>query len=544
LESYLCVERLIDALRRSGADAVHPGYGFLSENAGFARAVTAAGATWVGPPPEAIEVMGDKISSRAAARRAGVAPVPGTDEPLTSADEVVAFGNEHGWPVAIKAAFGGGGRGMRVVSAPAEAAGAFESAQREAEKAFGRGECYIEKYLPWPRHVEVQVLADAYGNAVHLWTRDCSVQRRHQKLIEEAPAPALPAGVAEAMGEAAVRVARACGYVNAGTVELIYQDGEFWFLEMNTRLQVEHPVTELVTGLDLVALQFAIAAGEPLPFSQEQVPLRGHAIEARINAEDPAGGRFIPVPGPVKHFRAAGGPWVRTDAGYEAGDTVSQYYDNLLAKVVAWGPDRESARQRLLRALAETEIEGVPTTVPAHQVVLSHPDFAGVTHSTTWLTEKVDLSSVQPSGQPLAAAAAPAAGERKDLQVELGGRLYRVSVWVPSGTEVAPGPGASLPAGNGTRPSSLRDDIVSARSATEAGPKGGGAGPVTVPMQGTVVKVLVKPGDQVAAGQAVVVLEAMKMENSIVSEVAGRVLEVRVEPGSSVGAGDVVAVIG
>ena len=552
-ESYLSIERLLAVLRRSGADAVHPGYGFLSENADFARAVAAAGATWVGPPPEAVEVMGDKIASRSAAARAGVAPVPGTDEPLASAEQVVAFGQDHGWPVAIKAAFGGGGRGMRVVYGPDEAASALESAQREAEKAFGRGECYLEKYLPWPRHVEVQVLADAHGHVVHLGTRDCSVQRRHQKLIEEAPAPCLPASTASAIGEAAVRVARACGYVSAGTVEFIYQDGEFWFLEMNTRLQVEHPVTELVTGLDLVALQLAVAAGEPLGFSQEQLHLQGHAIEARLNAEDPAGGRFVPVPGRLSRFRAPGGPWVRTDAGYEAGDSVSQHYDNLVAKVIAWGPDRESARWRLLRALAETEVEGVPTTLPAHEAVLSHPDFAAVAHSTTWLSDKVDLSALPPAGAPAAGATAlPAPAERRDLEVELDGRLYRASVWVPSDLlEAAAGPaGVDRPAGGDDGPLSGQGPKGAAPGTREAargslGPAGSLApGAVAVPMQGTVVKVLVKPGDRVEQGQAIVVLEAMKMENHIASHVAGTVLQVRVEPGASVGAGDIVAVVG
>jgi acetyl-CoA/propionyl-CoA carboxylase biotin carboxyl carrier protein len=491
--------------------------------------------------------MGDKISSRLAARRAGVAPVPGTDEPLVSAEEVVAFGERHGWPVAIKAAFGGGGRGMRVVASPAEAAPALESAQREAQAAFGRQECYLEKYLPWPRHVEVQVLADTHGNAVHLGTRDCSVQRRHQKLVEEAPAPALAPEVAEAMGEAAVRVALACGYVSAGTVELIYQDGEFWFLEMNTRLQVEHPVTELVTGLDLVALQLAVAAGEPLPFSQAQVRLYGHAIEARINAEDPAGGKFVPAPGPVKRFRACGGPWVRTDAGYEAGDTVSPHYDNLLAKVIAWGPDRESARRRLLRALSEMEVEGVATTIPAHEVVLAHPDFASISHSTTWLTEKVDLSSLRLATPPQPGLGGREPAERKDLQVELGGRLYRVSVWAPAlaahataAEAPAQGPPLVPPQGtNGPRPALGREGPGAVGTGA-----GTGAGQVTAPMQGTVVKVLVKPGERVVPGQAVVILEAMKMENSISSEVAGTVLEVRVEPGASVGAGDVLAVVG
>jgi acetyl-CoA/propionyl-CoA carboxylase biotin carboxyl carrier protein len=538
-ESYLSVERLLDAVSRSGADAVHPGYGFLAENAGFARAVTGTGVRWVGPPPDAIETMGDKISSRTAAVRAGVTPVPGTDHALAGPGEVVEFGDAVGWPVAIKAAFGGGGRGMRVVASPAEAAEALESAQREAERAFGRPECYLEKYLTWPRHIEVQVFGDDHGNMVHLGTRDCSVQRRHQKLVEEAPAPDLPGPVTEAMGEAAVRLARACGYVNAGTVELIYQQGEFYFLEMNTRLQVEHPVTEMVTGLDLVALQFLVASGRPLPFSQADVAWHGHAIEARINAEDPAGGSFAPSPGRITRLRDPSGPWVRTDSGYETGDVVDQHYDNLLAKVVAWGPDRESARRRLVRALYETEVEGVATTVPAHLAVLGHPDFISVSHSTAWLAQAVDLSSIEP-----APTAGPASGEeRKDIQVEVQGRRYEVSVWVPAGHEPTTRGAARRPgsrgAGRGGAGSS-RGPV--GREATE-GPGTPGGGTVTVPMQGTVVKVLVKVGDRVGPGQTVCVLEAMKMENNIVSEVAGTVAEVRVEAGQSVGSGDVIALI-
>ena len=530
-ESYLSAERLLDALARSGADTVHPGYGFLAENAAFARAVTEAGARWVGPPPEAIEIMGDKISSRAAATRAGVRPVPGTDHLLSTPDEVAEFGEAFGWPVAIKAAFGGGGRGMRVVTSAAEAAQALESAQREALRSFGQPDCYLEKYLPWPRHIEVQVFGDSHGNVVHLGTRDCSVQRRHQKLVEEAPAPDLPGPVAAAMGEAAVRLARACGYVNAGTIELIYQDGEFYFLEMNTRLQVEHPVTEMVTGLDVVALQFLVAGGQPLPFSQDDVTWRGHAIEARINAEDPSGGGFVPTPGRITRLRAPAGPWVRTDSGYEAGDFVDQHYDNLLAKVVAWGPDRDSARRRLVRALSETEVDGVATTVPAHLAVLDHPDFISVTHSTTWLTQSVDLSSIAPVPPPGVAAGE----ERRDVQVEVQGRRYEVSVWAPTGPD--------LPARAGARRSGLAQGRASGRGAAAAAAPGGSGGTITVPMQGTVVKVLVKPGDTVGAGQAVCVLEAMKMENNIVSELAGTVTEVRVKAGQSVGSGDVIAVI-
>jgi acetyl-CoA/propionyl-CoA carboxylase biotin carboxyl carrier protein len=536
-DSYLSVERLLKVLRRSRADAVHPGYGFLAENAAFARAVMEAGATWVGPPPEAIEVMGDKISARLAAAKTGVAPVPGTAKPVSGPEEVVAFGEANGWPVAIKAAAGGGGRGMRVISSPAEAAEALASAEREAQQAFGRGDCYLEKYLPWPRHVEVQVLADSFGNVVHLGTRDCSVQRRHQKLLEEAPAPSLGEETLAAMGEAAIRVAKGCGYVNAGTVELIYQDGDFWFLEMNTRLQVEHPVTEMVSGLDLVQLQLLIAAGAELPFSQHDVQLIGHAIEARVNAEDPAEGRFLPSAGRLSRVRWPGGPWVRADTGYEAGDTVSQHYDNLLAKVVAWGPDRETARRRLLRALSEVEVDGVATTVPVHQAVLSHPSFISVSHSTTWLTSQVDLSGIPPAPPAGPTSGSRDGAERKDIDVELGGRLYQVSVWVPPGAAGGAGGKAAL---------SARGAWLAAEAAAQVRsgvPPVPGGEAVTAPMQGTVVKVLVAVGERVEAGQVLIVLEAMKMENNIVALAPGTVSELRVGPGSSVGTGDVMAVI-
>ncbi len=440
-ESYLNTEAILHAIEESGADAVHPGYGFFSENTDFARAITERGVTFIGPPPEAIEVMGDKISSRLAAEKAGVAGVPGRSEPLTSPDEVVAFGEEHGWPVAIKAAYGGGGRGMKVVAAAAEAAEAMESAAREAQAYFGRPEIYLERYLEWPRHVEMQVLADQHGNTLWLGERDCSAQRRHQKLVEESPAPDFPDDVRQAMGEAAVKVSQACGYYNAGTVEFLYQDGEFYFLEMNTRLQVEHPVTELVTGLDLVAWQIRIASGEALDFTQEDIAAQRPRHRGPHQRGGPHGGRFSPSPGTLTSFHAASGPGVRLDAGYEAGDTVSQYYDNLIAKMIVWAPDREAARRRMLRAIGETHITGVATTLPAHVAILSHPDFAAATHSTKWVEDRLDLSDLvaDPASTP-----APAAAEdevptvQRDVTAEVDGRRFSVRLWVPDlGTAAA-----------------------------------------------------------------------------------------------------------
>jgi len=526
-ESYLNTSAILEALERSGADAVHPGYGFFSENAEFARAIAAAGVTFIGPPPEAIDIMGDKISSRRAAEAAGVAGVPGRTEPLTDPADVLAFGAESGWPVAIKAAFGGGGRGMKVVSGPDEVVEAMESAQREAQAYFGRPEIFLERYLDWPRHIEMQVIADTFGNAVWLGERDCSCQRRHQKLIEESPAAAFPDEVRRAMGQAAVTVAKACGYVNAGTVEFLYQDGEFFFLEMNTRLQVEHPVTELVTGLDLVEWQLRVAGGEPLGFTQETVRHDGHAIEVRINAEDPAGGRFIPSPGAISSLRAPGGPGVRLDAGYESGDNVSQYYDNLVAKLVVWGTDREAARRRMLRALDETVITGIATTIPADVVILSHPDFVEARHSTKWVEERVDLSGVSCAGplDPSGDGAEPRV--LREITAEVDGRRYAVRLWVPE---------ASTAARSAER-------VGVQRHKARAAVTGTGSGTVTVPMQGTIVKVLVAPGDTVEVGQTVCVLEAMKMENAINAEKDGTVTEVKVAAGDSVGPGDVIAVI-
>ena len=525
-ESYLNTEAILSAIEQSGADAVHPGYGFFSENADFARAIVAKGVTFVGPPPEAIEVMGDKISARLAAERAEVSGVPGRSETVTDPEEIVAFGGEFGWPVAIKAAYGGGGRGMKVVASAAEAADAMSSAQREAKASFGRDEIYLERYLEWPRHIEMQVLADSHGTALWLGERDCSSQRRHQKLIEECPAPDFPEAIRVAMGEAAVKVAQACNYTNAGTVEFLYQDGEFYFLEMNTRLQVEHPITELVTGLDLVAWQLRIASGEALDFGQGDVRRFGHAIEVRLNAEDPTAGRFLPSPGTIIKFKAPAGPGVRFDTGYESGDVVSQHYDNLMAKLSVWAEDREGARRRMLRALEETVIEGVASTIPADVAILSHPDFAEAKHSTRWVEDRLDLSGVTAG----TVEEEPEPGDPKVLRevtAEVDGRLYRVKLWVPAAVET----------------SGRQSARQAPRRPRGTAPAAAGTGTVTVPMQGTIVKVLVAVGDTVETGQTICVLEAMKMENAIAADKDGTIKELRVSEGASVGGGDVVAII-
>ena len=528
-ESYLNTEAILDVIERTGADAVHPGYGFFSENADFARAITARGVAFIGPNPEAIEVMGDKISARQAAERVGVSGVPGTTDLITDPEQVRAFGAEHSYPVAIKAAYGGGGRGMKVVADESVVEEAIESAQREALSYFGRDEIYMERYLEQPRHVEVQVLADSHGNCVYLGTRDCSAQRRHQKLIEEAPAAGIDPEVLAAMGEAAVKVAQGCDYVNAGTVEFLYEDGQFYYLEMNTRLQVEHPATELVTGIDLVEQQIKVASGEPLPFTQDEIEISGHAIEVRINAEDPAEGAFLPSPGPITGLRAPSGYGTRWDGGYEAGDEISQFYDNLVGKLICWGRDRPTAIARTLRALDELEVSGVATTIPADKAILAHPDFAALTHSTKWVEETLDLTGVKS-----APASPPSDTEplvQRDIDVEVNGQRYSVKMWVP---ETASAPSAVPASGGAKRPK---------RAAASKSGGSAGSGEVTVPMQGTIVKVMVAAGDTVEAGDPIVVLEAMKMENNVCAEKSGTIAEVRVSEGDSVGGGDVVAVI-
>ena len=493
------------------------------------------GVEFIGPPPTAMDEMSDKVSSRLAAIRGGAPVVPGTTEFAQGPDEIKAFGNEFGWPVCIKAAFGGGGRGMKVVQTEAEVDDAMASAQREAKAFFGRDEVYVERYLTWPRHVEIQLVGDKHGNCVWISSRDCSAQRRHQKLVEEAPAPNLPDGVEQAMGEAAVKAAKAVGYYGAGTVEFIFQDGEFFFLEMNTRLQVEHPVSEMITDIDLVEWQIRVAAGEELPMTQAEVDAsrRGHSIEIRINAEDVAGGKFLPSPGPITKLLAPDGFGVRFDSGYHSGDEISQYYDNLVGKLVVWGRDRAVAIARTIRALDELVVEGVATTIPADLAILKHPDFAAVTHSTKWVEEVLDLDGVGGKSENSAPDADDADAEpkvKRSTTVEVNGKRFDVNMWVPETSTVAVAAGA---APKKTRRSSSSSGGASAIA----------SGSVEAPMQGTIVKVLVEVGQTVEVGAGIVVLEAMKMENQINAEKAGTVKEIKVATGDTVGGGDILAVI-
>lgn len=529
-ESYINTDKVLEIIERSGAEAVHPGYGFFSENSDFAKKITDMGVAFIGPRPEAIDVMGDKISARLAAEKVGVHGVPGTTEIITDPQQVIDFGAEHGYPIAIKAAYGGGGRGMKVVNSADEVAELLESAQREALAYFGRDECYMERFLTGPRHVEVQIIADQHDNVVYLGTRDCSAQRRHQKLIEEAPAADIPEAIIAQMGEAAVAVARGCNYVNAGTVEFLYQDESFYYLEMNTRLQVEHPVTELVTGLDLVELQLRVAAGQELPITQDDVEINGHAIEVRINAEQVAGGAFLPSPGPINKLRVASGYGVRWDGGYEEGDEISQYYDNLTGKLCVWGKDRETAIRRTIRALKETTIEGIATTIPADIAILEHPDFVANTHSTKWVEDTLDLTGVGVDPVTVSDDVDAEPTVRRDVDVEVNGKRFGVTVFVPE----------SQLGGGGTP--------AAAKPRPKRGGGGGagavaGSGQIAVPMQGTIVKVNVEVGQTVSKGDAVVVLEAMKMENNVAADVDGEITDIKVEPGQAVNAGEVVVVI-
>jgi acetyl-CoA/propionyl-CoA carboxylase, biotin carboxylase, biotin carboxyl carrier protein len=520
-ESYLNQRNVLRIAHESGAEAVHPGYGFLSENSKFARAVDDAGLTWVGPPARAIEAMGDKITSRRNAGEYGVPTVPGITEPVTTTEEVKALAEEFGYPIAIKAAHGGGGKGLRVAQSADEIEEAFEGARREADAYFGNPELYVEKFLERPRHVEAQILFDAHGNGLFLGERDCSVQRRHQKLIEETPSPGLTEKQRRAIGKAALAASKSCDYVNAGTVEfLVDQNGDFYFLEMNTRLQVEHTITEMVTGVDLVEWQLRIAMGQQLDLGT--ISSRGHAIEFRINAEDPANG-FLPTPGQVVEWQEPAGPGVRVDSWVRAGTAVSQYYDNLMAKLVVWGPDRASAIKRGRRALQEFKIRGVASTIPAHLAVLDHPDFVSGKHHTKWMEETVAFEKPSPDAPP----SLPEDEDltRRDITVEVGGRRFSVTYWAPE--PVAPGGPVRR------RPPKL----AVSRGAVSSD------GVVAAPMQGTIVKVQVAAGDSVKAGDPICVLEAMKMENEVKAPADGEVIDLRVEPGDTVAPGQVIAIV-
>jgi acetyl-CoA/propionyl-CoA carboxylase biotin carboxyl carrier protein len=526
-ESYLRQDRLLEAARRAGAEAVHPGYGFLAENASFARACTEAGLVWIGPPAEAIELMGSKTGAREAMRAAGVPIIPGTTAPVRSVDELVRLGGELGYPLIVKAAAGGGGKGMKIVRGPDEATRAFESARREGQAYFSDETVYAERYIEDPRHVEVQVLADSHGNVIHLGERDCTIQRRHQKLVEETPSPAVDAELRDRIGGIAVDAARAAGYRSAGTIEgLLTRDGEYFFMEMNTRIQVEHTVTEMVTGLDLVREQVLIAAGEPLSLRQEDVRLHGHSIECRINAEDPSGG-FLPSPGRIASYRPPSGPGVRVDSGVEAGSEISPLYDPMVAKLVVHGVDREHARHRMLRALAEFEVTGVKTLLGFHRALLEHPCFVeGATCHGVVESQELAERAEQLSHEATVAAGPDGAGpvrERRSV-VEVDGRRFSVTFVVPEPAH------AEL--------------ARRRRERTRGGAVGGAADAIVSPMQGTVLAVEVAEGDEVEAGQVICVVEAMKMENEVRAHRAGTVTQLSVVAGEPIASGQVICVVG
>jgi acetyl-CoA/propionyl-CoA carboxylase biotin carboxyl carrier protein len=518
-ESYLNVERLIEVARKSGAEAIHPGYGFLAESAVFARAVEEAGLVWIGPHPGAIEAMGSKVESRRIMAKAEVPMVPGTKESIGAAKEVRLFGEEHGFPVAVKASAGGGGKGFAVAGEASEAENAFSRASREGEAYFGDGSVYVEKYLQAPRHIEIQVVRDKHGNAVHLGERDCSIQRRHQKLMEECPSPAIDPQVREEMGKAALAAAEAVGYDNVGTVEFLVEKGEaedgFYFLEMNTRVQVEHPVTEEVTGIDIVKTGIRVAAGEPLPFSQEDVSWRGHAIEARLNAED-ATRDFAPSPGIVTVYEEPGGPGVRVDSSLRGPGLVAESYDPLFAKLIVSGVDREEALARLGRALVEFRVEGISTTLPFFRAILSDEAFVSGDYTTGFIAERMEMLEIEPS--PQGEPATVAEKDSREVEVEVNGKLFRVKVFGDQDAGGAAGP-----------PRRRRGET---RRASASG------GTIAAPMQGTIVRVLVEVGQGVEADEPVCILEAMKMESEVRSQKAGTVSEIRVAAGQTVRSGE------
>jgi len=522
-ESYLSIEKIIDVAKRTGADSVHPGYGFLAENSAFARAVLDAGLFWIGPPPAAIDALGDKVQARHIAQKVGAPLVAGTADPVDGADEVVAFAREHGLPIAIKAAFGGGGRGLKVARHLDEVAELYESAVREAVTAFGRGECFVERYLDRPRHVETQCLADQHGNVVVVSTRDCSLQRRHQKLVEEAPAPFLSEEQVAKLYESSKAILKEAGYVGAGTCEfLVGQDGTISFLEVNTRLQVEHPVTEEVTGIDLVREMFRIAAGEELGYADPAVS--GHSIEFRINAED--GGRnFMPAPGTLTRWHQPSGPGIRVDGGYDQGETVPGSFDSLIAKLIVTGRDRTQALERSRRALSEFVVEGMPTVIPFHAAVVDDPAYIGDGSRfgiyTSWIETEFD-NRIEPYGGEIAEA--ELVGERQRVTVEVGGR--RLEVVLPAGL-------GGLSVGGPATAKKPR------RSPRKSGAASSGDA-VASPMQGTIVKVAVEEGQAVEEGDVIVVLEAMKMEQPLKAHKAGVVTGLDAEVGATVTNGAVI----
>ena len=527
-QSYLVMDKLIEIARRSGADAVHPGYGFLSENAQFAQKCIDAGLTWIGPSPESITQLGDKVAARHIAQKVGAPLVPGTKDPVKSADEVVAFADEHGLPIAVKAAFGGGGRGIKVARDRESIVEMYESAVREATAAFGRGECFIERFLDSPRHVETQCLADAHGNVVVVSTRDCSLQRRNQKLVEEAPAPYLSAEQNERLYEASRAILREAGYQGAGTCEfLVGTDGTISFLEVNTRLQVEHPVSEEISGLDLVREQFRIARGEKI---EEKDPvLRGHSFEFRINGED-AGRSFMPAPGTIEKMTVPTGPGVRWDSGFVAGDVIGGNFDSMLAKLIVTGADREQALQRARRALAELTIEGMPTVIPFHRVVLNDPAFAPAEGGdfkvhTRWIETEFNNTIPMYSGAP--GSVGSDEDERTTVVVEVNGKRMEVS----------------LPDLSGNAKPAAKSASKTRKSRSARGAAKGGGDELTSPMQGTIVKVAASDGDTVAEGDLILVLEAMKMEQPIIAHKAGKVSGLSAKAGDTVTSGTVLATI-
>ncbi|HSU70093.1 MAG TPA: biotin carboxylase N-terminal domain-containing protein [Micrococcaceae bacterium] len=532
-ESYLVMDKILAAAAQSGADAIHPGYGFLSENADFAQRVIDAGITWIGPSPDAIAALGDKVRARHIAEKVGAPLVPGTKNPVGSTQEVLDFADEFGLPLAIKAAYGGGGRGIKVVRDRDEIAEAYESAVREATAAFGRGECFVERFLDSPRHVETQCLADAAGNVVVVSTRDCSLQRRNQKLVEEAPAPFLSDEQNARLYEASKAILKEAGYQGAGTCEfLVGTDGTISFLEVNTRLQVEHPVSEEVTGLDLVREQFRLARGEELGYTDPAV--RGHSFEFRINGEDP-GRNFMPAPGTVRTLRLPTGPGVRIDSGVEAGEVIGGNFDSMLAKLIVTGADRRQAMQRAARALAEMEITGMPTVLPFHRAVVADPAYApenGQPFSvhTRWIETEFnnDLPAFDPAGAD-ASGAADDGGERQRITVEVGGK--RLEVVLPGALAVGGTKGAG------------KTKTKKAGRGRAAGPAASGGNSLTSPMQGTIVKVAVADGDTVSEGDLMVVLEAMKMEQPLTAHRSGTVTGLTATPGDTVAAGAVLATI-